>query len=151
MQMQELFQVWLKLNDYLRQQKVTFDFTEPVDLNKVGEVFAEFKEIEATIFSDLWSTFERTLKVWQLRIAFAEKLILLNTGTFALSLTFLGSFGQHTAARQAFHNIWFLYSAWACLFLSISAAAWHNQLIIAASDRLAALPGIFSDQQKGIK
>ncbi len=148
--MQELFQGWLKLLAYVTEKKLAFA-AEPIDLSKLGELMEAVKEFDAAIHRDLVSSFERVVKVWQMRVAFAEKLILLDTGTFALSLTFLSSFGQHTAAAQAFRNIGFVYLAWACLLLSILAAAWHNKLMVAASIRLAALPEIYSNQQRSIK
>ena len=72
--------------------------------------------------------FDQFSKVAELRIAFIEKLMLVNTGTFALSLTFLAALGTHSAARFASSSFLpKLYMSWGLLICSLLVGGLHNK------------------------
>lgn len=58
-------------------------------------------------------------KMFEMRISFFDKLILLSSGTFALSLTMLGSLHSHAASGNPLVGIGYLKRAWVLMLVSI--------------------------------
>jgi hypothetical protein len=88
------------------------------------------------------TTTDRFIKVSELRISFYERLILLAGGSFALSLTYLGSLQRHldqNAARSSLSAIGLLKTSWILLFICILLSWLHNLLRCSAVDFLSAL------------
>jgi len=69
---------------------------------------------------------DRFIKVIQMRISFYGKLILLAGGSFALSLTFLGSLQRHTPQSAPLVAMGRFTAAWVLLLVSIVFSWLHN-------------------------
>ncbi len=123
------------------QDDPTPTYTWHIEGLKKDAFLAHFNDLlkaRDVTLDDTEAMFDRLTKLWEMRIAFIDKVILLDTGTFALSLTFLASVGSHSVAR-AFSGPFLhtLYAAWALLFLSILLASWHTR------QRMAAIESVF--------
>jgi hypothetical protein len=110
---------------------------ERLDKQAVLDHFSELLLAREQDLLDADSNFERLLKLWEMRIAFVEKLILLDTGTFALTISFLANIGSHTKANQLSPEFMpMLYLSWACLLLAIIVGGLHNRRRIAGIENL---------------
>lgn len=103
----------------------------------MSENFDEILKAREVTLGDSEAQFDRFTKIWEMRIAFIEKVILLDTGTFALSLTFLASVGSHSAARSVSQSfLHTLVTAWLFLLFSILMGGIHNRLRMASITRI---------------
>lgn len=80
---------------------------------------------ERDVRETLWIC-DQFVKISEMRIAFYEKLILLAGGSFALSLTLLGSL-QRAAPGAHLKSMWCLVGAWVFLLLAIFVGWLHNR------------------------
>ena len=78
---------------------------EPFDKQAFLDHFDELLRAREETLDEGDAQLDRLLKVWEARLACAEKLILLDAGTFALTLTFLsGLTVSHSAVRSLPHG-----------------------------------------------
>jgi len=73
---------------------------ENLNAKAFSEHFAEMLRVHERTIVDSAGGLEGARRVWEARVAFTEKLILLDTGMFALTLSFLGAIGSHAAAKS---------------------------------------------------
>jgi hypothetical protein len=67
----------------------------PEQLKNLSELRKDLESFERSKLCETHAVTDRFIKTSELRISFYEKLILLAGGSFALSLTFLGSLQRH--------------------------------------------------------
>ena len=65
-------------------------------VGKVAPLYEEWSRVRDTTLEEAHQSVDRAIKLTEVRTSFFEKLILLATGSFALSLTFLGTLHRHT-------------------------------------------------------
>ncbi len=107
------------------------------DREKIKAFYEELVGARRSTIEDSRSEFERVLRLWELRVGFTEKLILLDAGTFALTLSFLGALGSHSAARHASPFLLpILYIAWGFLLISIVCGGLHNIFRMLSAEHL---------------
>jgi hypothetical protein len=110
---------------------------EKIDKQAFLDQFKEMLRARDETLADSAEGLEGLRKVWEGRISYTEKLILLDTGTFALSLSFLGALGSHSAAKSLpYLFLPTIYSAWASLLVSILCGGVHNLLKVLALEQL---------------
>jgi hypothetical protein len=94
------------------------------DWQGMQDFFKEFREVRRSHLENAKSILENCFKVNQAGASFYEKLILLDGGTIALSLSLLGAHapGSHISKAALY---WFVCPAWVLLLLSIY-CCWHR-------------------------
>ncbi|HEX7362814.1 MAG TPA: hypothetical protein VF283_20170 [Bryobacteraceae bacterium] len=109
---------------------------ENIDKQAVKDHFNAMLSAQERTITDSSENLEGLRRVWEPRIAFIEKLILLNTGMFALSLSFLGALGSHAAAKSLPHFFLpILYVAWGFLLSAVICGGIHNLMIVRAMEQ----------------
>jgi hypothetical protein len=94
-----------------------------------GEIPRLHKQGEEADRGDLEETLrlcDQFVKIAEMRISFFEKIILLAGGSFALSVTFLGSLQRHNLGSPI-KMMWGLEGSWVLLLVSICASWLHNR------------------------
>jgi hypothetical protein len=97
--------------------------SEPFDKQRLIETYAEIVRGREKETENAAQSLETIRKVWEPRLAFTEKLIVLNTGMFALTFSYLGALGSHAAESlsQAFLPV--ICAAWVSLLVAIVTGA----------------------------
>jgi hypothetical protein len=101
-------------------------------LKQLREEMAKFEESRAAEVHKLADRFVRTSEI---RMSFNERLILLAGGSFALSLTFLGSLHRAVAPNKPLASMGALEAAWLLLLLCIVCSWLHNLYYSAAVEQ----------------
>jgi len=65
-------------------------------VGKVAPLYEEWSRARDGMLEEVRRSVDTAIKLTEMRSGFFEKLVLLATGSFALSLTFLGSLNKHT-------------------------------------------------------
>ena len=116
---------------------VTINF--PIELGpKFTELGKDFETYQQSRVEELHTATDRFIKVSEMRISFYERLILLAGGSFALSLTFLGSLQRHVLQGTVFLAMGRLKWAWFLLLMCIIFSWLHNLIRCAGADQLMA-------------
>jgi hypothetical protein len=112
--------------------------------SQFSELNAEWFALRDSMFKDAHGFRAGLENAYGMRISFFEKLILLASGTFALSLTFLSSIHGHATTGQPLVGIRYLESAWVLMLVSILFSWVHNLI------RATELETLFNSIVKGV-
>jgi hypothetical protein len=112
--------------------------------SQFSKLNAEWLALRDSTFKDMHEFTDSLKSTYGMRISFFEKLILLSSGTFALSLTLLGSLHGHAPSAKPLVGSRYLESAWVLMLVSIL-FSWAHNLI-----RSAELETLFSSIVKGV-
>jgi hypothetical protein len=93
---------------------------------QIPPLYEEVKESYKRDMDEADRVADRFIRIAEMRISFFEKIILLAGGTFALSLTFLGSL-QHHNLGSPITAMWSLEGSWVLLLSSIFLSWLHNR------------------------
>jgi len=94
-----------------------------------AEIPRLYRQLRETASKDLDETrhmADEFVRIAEMRISFSEKIILLASGTFALSVTFLGSLQRHSPS-SGMAATWCLKSAWVLILVCIFLSWLHNR------------------------
>lgn len=95
-------------------------------VREIPRLHEGFKDAaERDVRETVWIS-DQFVKIAEMRISFYEKLILLAGGSFALSVTLLGSL-QRAAPAEHLKSMWCLEGAWIFLLLAIFVGWLHNR------------------------
>src|SRR6266478_8910375 len=94
--------------------------------SQFSELNAEWFALRDSMFKDLHGFHGILENTYVMRISFFEKLILLASGTFALSLTLLSSLHSHAMSARPLVGIRYLESAWVLMLVSVLFSGVHN-------------------------
>ena len=106
--------------------------------SKFTELRKDFEAYQQSQVEEWRNATDRYIKVNEMRISFYEKLILLAGGSFALSLTFVGSLQRHALQGNTLLAMGRLKWAWFLLLLCIVFSWLHNLYQWRAVDNLTA-------------
>ena len=123
------------------QVTVTLQAT-PEQLQKLTELRQDIESYERSQVAEWHTTTDRFIKTSELRISFYERLILVASGSFALSLTFMGSLQRHASQSPALTPLLAtgrLKAAWILLLMCIVFSWLHNLYRYVTMDSLSAL------------
>jgi hypothetical protein len=107
-------------------------FIHSFDLQKVKDVYANLIRRQEADLTDTEAAVERIRANQIARVSFFEKLIVLDTGTFALTISFLSILGSHSGASQI--RLSLLYVGWFSILMSVALAAIHNWISLIKVD-----------------
>jgi hypothetical protein len=110
-------------------KKTAAPLREDATKGKIAEIpllQAVAKDLDGKDFDEARHIGDQFVKIAEMRISFFEKIILLAGGSFALSVTFLGSIQRHNLASPI-RSLWVIEGAWVLLFASISTSWLHNR------------------------
>jgi hypothetical protein len=111
--------------------------------SRFSELNTEWFALRDSMFKDMHGFSGGLEHNYGIRISFFEKLILLASGTFALSLTLLSSIHGHATSVQPLVGIHYLESAWVLMLVSILFSWIHNLI------RATELETLFNSIVKG--
>lgn len=114
----------------------------PEQLKNLTELRRDMESYERSQVDEWHATTDRFMKISEMRISFYEKLILLAGGSFALSVTFLGSLQRHASQSPALTPLLAmgrLKAAWILLLVCIVLSWLQNLYRCAAVDNLTAI------------
>jgi hypothetical protein len=106
--------------------------------SKFTELRKDFEAYQQSQVEEWRNATDRFIKVSEMRISFYEKLILLAGGSFALSLTFVGSLQRHALQGNILLAMGRLKWAWFLLLVCIVFSWLHNLYRCGAVDNLTA-------------
>lgn len=109
-----------------------------------SELNAEWFALRDSMFKDLHGFSGSLENAYVMRISFFEKLILLASGTFALSLTLLSSLHSHATSGRPLVGVRYLEGAWILMLVSILFSWVHNLI------RSSELEALFNSIVKGV-
>jgi hypothetical protein len=98
----------------------------PESAKKFISLWEDFLAFEKSQVADSHTSVDRIIKTSEMRISFYEKLILLAAGSFALSLTFLGSLQRHANQGSPLAAMGRLEAGWILLLVCIVFSWLHN-------------------------
>jgi hypothetical protein len=101
------------------------DKTESFD-SQFSLLNAEWSSLRENMFKDMQGFTGNLQNTFSMRISFYEKLILLASGTFALSLTLLSSLHGHAPSPRPLAGIHYLHWSWVLMLVSILFSWGHN-------------------------
>jgi hypothetical protein len=104
---------------------VTLHFS-PESVKRFIALWEDSTALEKSQLADSHTAVDRFIKTSEMRISFYEKIILLAGGSFALSLTFLGSLQRHTLQSSSLTATGRLKVAWILLLGCIIFSWLHN-------------------------
>lgn len=111
-------------------------------LKKLTELRQDMESYERSQVAEWHTATDRLIKTSELRISFYERLILVASGSFALSLTFMGSLQRHASQSPALTPLLAtgrLKAAWILLLMCIVFSWLHNLYRYVTVDSLSAL------------
>ncbi len=117
-----------------------FSWEAASSLVRLRENMTAFEESQV---ANSHTAVDRFIKTSEMRVAFYEKLILLAGGSFALSLTFLGSLHRAAAPSHPLAAMGRLETAWVLLLSCIVFSWLHNLHRYAAVDYITAANATF--------
>jgi hypothetical protein len=124
------------------QGKVTLQLLQEA-LPKLTKLREDITALEESQVADSHRIADRFIKTSEMRISFFEKLILLSGGSFALSLTFLGSLHRAALQGKPLAAMGKLETAWILLLVCIVFSWFHNLHRTAAVDIAVAANSTF--------
>jgi ABC-type transporter Mla MlaB component len=95
-------------------------------LSSLGELRRDMADFQRSKIDEWHSITDSFIKTSEMRISFYEKLILLVGGSFALSLTFVGSLHRYSVQNSALAATGRLKTAWVLLLVCIVFSWLHN-------------------------
>jgi hypothetical protein len=105
-------------------------------VGKVASLYEEWSCARDGMLEEVHRSLDIAIKLTEMRSGFFEKLILLATGSFALSLTFLGSLNKH-AQGTPLSALYYLKGSWVLLITCILFGWLHNLYRTASIERLS--------------
>jgi hypothetical protein len=116
---------------------VSFQFT-PQAVASILELQKDYVTFQKTQIENSREAIDKFRKICEMSVAFYEKLILLAGGSFALSLTFLGSLHRASGKDGSLRDMAELELAWGFLLVAILLCWLHNFVKNTAVDRAVA-------------
>jgi|SRR5208282_146254 len=116
---------------------VTLQFSAEA-VNKLTALTEDFAAFQQSLVSASHAVVDRLIKTNEMRISFYEKLILLAGGSFALSLTFVGTLHRLAPQGSPLAAVGRLKAAWILLLVCIVFSWLHNLYRCAAVDHATA-------------
>ena len=105
---------------------------------KALPLYEEWSSARNAMLAEAQKIVDYSIRTTEMRTAFFEKIILLATGSFALSLTFVGSLHRHAAPQEApLSALRSLEAAWMLIFACIVLSWFHNLYRCASIERLS--------------